>query len=333
MEYREIQATFRMLIIGRYRINLHQRLLLYCKVSFYWWFIYLIMHQSLLRLVYVIQNVFSLCLFVISRLLSRPSPPVETFSVGYFHPYVDGAGGGERVLWCMIDSLARIPAKERKIKCVIVYCHNIPCSESYRDAYDQRVSDILETARSRFSLELNVVKADMVDKNVLEASNGSHSSQLPIFFVNLSSSWLLDPSVYPRLTMVGQSLGSILVGYEALRSFQPDIFFDTIGAAFTFPLARFVGCKVLAYVHYPTISMDMFPTITLPYSELFSRSTWKRFVFAYSKLQYYKLFRVLYRIVGHFASPGGVFVNSTWTQNHINSLWSPIRASLDSPVG
>jgi hypothetical protein len=38
---------------------------------------------------------------------------------------------------------------------------------------------------------------------------------------------------------------------------QPQLFVDTTGWAFTFPLARLAGCRVAAYVHYPTVSSDM----------------------------------------------------------------------------
>ena len=34
-------------------------------------------------------------------------------------------------------------------------------------------------------------------------------------------------------------------------------FIDTSGWAFSFPLARLAGARVLAYVHYPTVSTDM----------------------------------------------------------------------------
>jgi hypothetical protein len=35
------------------------------------------------------------------------------------------------------------------------------------------------------------------------------------------------------------------------------VFVDTTGWAFTFPLAKLAGCKVACYVHYPTVSTDM----------------------------------------------------------------------------
>lgn len=60
---------------------------------------------------------------------------------------------------------------------------------------------------------------------------------------------------YPIFTMLGQSLASILVGFECLFRATPDIYCDTMGAAFVYPVAKmFAGCRVVAYVHYPIIS-------------------------------------------------------------------------------
>ena len=60
--------------------------------------------------------------------------------------------------------------------------------------------------------------------------------------------------------MLGQSLGSVIIAAEALSKHlmffneTPDIFMDTMGLAFTYPLAYICGCKVACYTHYPTIS-------------------------------------------------------------------------------
>ena len=48
-----------------------------------------------------------------------------------------------------------------------------------------------------------------------------------------------------------------LLTAEALAAHRPEVFFDTVGYAFGYPLARLAGAKVAAYVHYPTISTDM----------------------------------------------------------------------------
>ena len=67
----------------------------------------------------------------------------------------------------------------------------------------------------------------------------------------------VEESTYPRFTMIGQSLGSVCLAWEALSSFTPLYYIDTSGYAFTYPLARIFGCKVICYTHYPTISLDM----------------------------------------------------------------------------
>lgn len=83
-----------------------------------------------------------------------------------------------------------------------------------------------------------------------------------ILFVHIKTRHLLEGARYKRFTMLLQSLGSILVGLECLSRHPPDVFFDTMGAAFTYPIARLVaGCRVLAYVHYPIISQVRYCTI------------------------------------------------------------------------
>lgn len=55
--------------------------------------------------------------------------------------------------------------------------------------------------------------------------------------------------------MICQSLGSVIVGLECVWRKHPDIFIDTMGAAFMYPLIRMLySAKVVAYVHYPIIS-------------------------------------------------------------------------------
>jgi alpha-1,2-mannosyltransferase len=75
--------------------------------------------------------------------------------------------------------------------------------------------------------------------------------------VHLTRRKWIEASTYPRFTMIGQSLGSVYLAWEALNRFTPQFYFDTSGYAFTYPLARLFGCKVICYTHYPTISSDM----------------------------------------------------------------------------
>lgn len=56
-------------------------------------------------------------------------------------------------------------------------------------------------------------------------------------------------------TMLFQSLASALVGLECILCFTPDVFCDTMGAAFTYPVAYYLcNAIIVGYVHYPIIS-------------------------------------------------------------------------------
>lgn len=48
-------------------------------------------------------------------------------------------------------------------------------------------------------------------------------------FVFLNQRRWVEAEKYPILTLLGQSLGSIVLGFEALLKFQPDIYLDTMG--------------------------------------------------------------------------------------------------------
>jgi alpha-1,2-mannosyltransferase len=70
-------------------------------------------------------------------------------------------------------------------------------------------------------------------------------------------------SLYPHLTLLGQSLGSLIVAYDAFHLLVPDIFIDTMGYAFTIAFSKllFPSVPTGAYVHYPTISTDMLESL------------------------------------------------------------------------
>lgn len=84
----------------------------------------------------------------------------------------------------------------------------------------------------------------------------------PVRFVFLRHRMLVEPSLFPHFTLLGQSIGSVFLGWEALSELVPDLYVDSMGYAFTLPLFRyFGGCSVGSYVHYPTISTDMLSVV------------------------------------------------------------------------
>jgi alpha-1,2-mannosyltransferase len=104
--------------------------------------------------------------------------------------------------------------------------------------------------------------------------------------------------------MIGQSLGSIVLAYEAISCFVPDIFIDTMGYAFTLPFVSSVlEIPTAAYVHYPTISTDMLSR--LPGTSIAKHLYWRLFALGY----------------GYVCRQMDLLMtNSSWTKNHMEYL-------------
>ncbi|KAG0166709.1 asparagine-linked glycosylation protein [Apophysomyces sp. BC1015] len=216
--------------------------------------------------------------------------------VGFFHPYCNAGGGGERVLWTALRDVQQ----EFPHVVSVVYTGDTDCSKE----------QILLKVRTRFNIDLNPRK---------------------LAFVFLTKRYLVEDANYPRMTLLFQSLGSFVLGYEALANLVPDVFFDTMGYAFTYPLVYMMTqIKIAAYVHYPTISSDMLQRV---YERRPQYNNDARFVtntvWRTGKLIYYRLFAKIYGFCGSFADI--VMVNSTWTKGHIDSLWHTTAEIVHPP--
>ncbi|XP_069011263.1 GDP-Man:Man(3)GlcNAc(2)-PP-Dol alpha-1,2-mannosyltransferase-like [Embiotoca jacksoni] len=217
-------------------------------------------------------------------------------AVAFFHPYCNAGGGGERVLWCSVRALMdRYPAVS-----FAVYTG------------DQGVTgeQILEGARQRFNITL----------------------PRRVTFIFLRHRLLVEASSYPHFTLLGQSAGSMFLGWEALTAYVPDLYVDSMGYAFTLPIFRYLGgCKVASYVHYPTVSTDMLSVVRernprFNNADFISRNP----VLSAVKVVYYCCFALLYGLAGSCSDV--IMVNSTWTLGHILALWrSPSRTSVVYP--
>ena len=246
----------------------------------------------------------TLWLALLAWLLQRQAQdtcPPGTLHVGFFHPHCDGGGGGERVLWCLIREMLRVLEQQGTPCCVHVYS---TCGQEEQPRVLQRVADTF----------------------------GVHVPPHAIRFHSVASSvWMLDPQSFPRFTLLLQSLGSMLVAWRALRCFRPHIFCDTTGHAFTFPVAKLLGgCRVLCYVHYPTISTDMLGLVSRRQSSYNNSSVISKFQWlTWGKVVYYRIFAWLYGVVGRRADL--VLTNSSWTRGHIETLWRHPQTHLVYP--
>lgn len=205
-------------------------------------------------------------------------------AVGFFHPYTNDGGGGERVLWCAVKA---IQEESPDLDCVI-----------YTGDHDSSSESLMSRGLDRFGVQLLT----------------------PPKVVHLYKRKWIEETSYPRFTMIGQSFGSVYLSWEALCKFTPLYYFDTSGYAFTYPVARLFGCKVICYTHYPTISLDMISRVRDRNSMYnndasIARSGW----LSCCKMIYYTLFSWMYGFVGSCAHLA--MVNSSWTQSHIEKLW------------
>ncbi|XP_026316386.1 GDP-Man:Man(3)GlcNAc(2)-PP-Dol alpha-1,2-mannosyltransferase [Hyposmocoma kahamanoa] len=206
-------------------------------------------------------------------------------NVAFFHPYCNAGGGGERVLWVAIKALlVRYPD-------INIYIYTVEIAEP---------QTILDKAQNQFNVKVEPSRVN---------------------FVRLSLCKTIEAKSYPYFTLLMQSLGSMVLGMEALLKLNPDIFIDTTGFAFTYPIFRYLAqCPVGCYVHYPTITAAMMRRVKHRIVSYNNASVIARNpVFTWIKLLYYKLFGWMYGIAGRCAHV--VMVNGTWTEDHINELW------------
>lgn len=247
--------------------------------------------MSLLATVLLLSGFASGSVFIVALLLKffyfAARRRKGAFTVAFFHPYCNDGGGGERVLWSAVKAV-----QERKPEAVIyIYTGDVGATPS----------SILSKVNSYFSIQLPDPEA--------------------IQFVFLYKRRWIEAKSYPYFTMLGQSLGSILLGWEALSAVNPHLFIDSMGYAFTYPLFSILGgCRIATYTHYPTISMDMLSRVmdrTAAHNNADDvASSWLK---SQLKLAYYRVFSCMYGFVGSFAEV--IFVNSTWTEHHIRSIW------------
>ncbi|GAA5981010.1 hypothetical protein JCM5350_000010 [Sporobolomyces pararoseus] len=211
--------------------------------------------------------------------------------VGFFHPYCNAGGGGERVLWTALSYMQRTE----------------PTNEHFYVIYtgDRGVSkdSMIAKVQSRFGITLDPAS---------------------LSFVILNSRFLVEDSTWRRFTLAGQSFGSILLAIEALwwnkDAIIPDVWIDSMGYSFTYPLVKyFCRIPVASYTHYPTISTDMLERVSNRQAGHTNTSLVSKSSFLTQlKLVYYRLFASAYK--WSLSSADLTWVNSTWTRRHLEKL-------------
>lgn len=208
----------------------------------------------------------------------------------------NAGGGGERVLWAAIEATQ-------------THYPNAICAV-YTGDHEITKDLLVASVKKRFDITLQ-----------------PHS----LHFVFLSRRHFVLATTYPYFTLLGQSLGSLVLAYEAFSMLVPDIFIDTMGYAFAVALCKilFPGVPTGAYVHYPTISTDMLDSLDDHTGTKGIHSGAGSGLKGRVKKGYWHLFAQLYGWVGKRTDV--VMCNSTWTAGHISKLWSIARPSIVYP--
>ncbi|PIO59263.1 hypothetical protein TELCIR_19280, partial [Teladorsagia circumcincta] len=97
----------------------------------------------------------------------------------------------------------------------------------YSGDYDATKEQILLKAKQRFGITVDP-KNELLSKSVLFRLRR-----------------LVEADLYPRFTLLLQTLAGFILGVEALLKFNPEVFIDSMGYALTLPLFRFAEDNVL----------------------------------------------------------------------------------------
>jgi alpha-1,2-mannosyltransferase len=257
-------------------------------------FLYIVTTFSFFNVLFIL--LFIGIIYLIQRKLRRQITQVysNTRVVSFLHPFCNDCGGGEKVLWKIVEALTtNATKKDGKIKI------NILCG----------IKD-----------DASLIKNNLKNRFEIDLTSNDKGNVVDIELVRLKSANLIRPKSF--LTMLLQIFGQIVLAFEIVSSVYSDTIIDTTGLPFTYIVLRLLGrAKVVAYVHYPFISDDMIRDIKGGVEGVHSRGLLSRFkALRYAKVFYYYLILAFYKLNGlcvDFA-----FTNSSWTNNHMKKIWT-----------
>jgi alpha-1,2-mannosyltransferase len=214
-------------------------------------------------------------------------------SIAFFHPPCNAGGGGEKVLWCMIDALFKQDPRNN-LEIVIYSGEIVPDIE------------ILKKAEDRFNVKFG--------------------NRAPKFIQLTRTQWIKPMRAF---TILGQILGTMYLAFEAMYKYQPDIFIDSVGLAFSFRIVKKLlpKCKVVAYVHYPFISMDMLDAVGKR-GESFNNSSRIADSPILSRIKYFYYQRLIYEYGQMSKFCDYVWANSTWTRDQMERVWPSFKGNI-----
>ena len=263
-------------------------------------------------------NLFALfILFIIQRIIQRKLKNQHNLQHGkntkvitFMHPNCYDFGGGEKVLWMIIDALTSM----KNAKCY--YKINILCAPKLNKNTNNELTyneNLLNRLKERFSIDINKNSEIIRSIEMIEFKTTKYLSPFPFF------------------TMLLQILFQILFAFEICFRVHSDTIIDTVGLPFTFSILKYLGrFKLSAYVHYPFISQDMVDDIKRGIDGVHSRGVLAKYkIYKKLKLFYYNLILRFYKI--NLSCLEFMFTNSTWTYTHLKNIAPAVKNQILYP--
>ncbi|SMN22225.1 similar to Saccharomyces cerevisiae YNL048W ALG11 Alpha-1,2-mannosyltransferase [Maudiozyma saulgeensis] len=205
---------------------------------------------------------------------------------GFFHPYCNAGGGGEKVLWKAVETTLKFDPN------IIVVIYTGDC--------DATGEQILESVSKRFDYELDASR---------------------ISFIFLKYRKYVDSKTWPHFTLLGQAIGSVLLSIEAILKCPPDIWCDSMGFPFGYPWVwHLLRIPIITYTHFPVISSDMLNKLSHQQQTLKNRGKgiyWKLF------MKYYEHMGSFITIACTNSSWTNDHISRIWTQCKTNVIFPP----------
>lgn len=223
--------------------------------------------------------------FFMSSMKKRdPKDALRKVIYGFFHPYANNGGGGEKVLWQAVQATL---LDSRNV--VAIYTTNM------------------------------VEPLAILDK--VEAKFGTKIDARRVVFIYLRKfGKYIDGGYWKHCTLVGQLVGSVFLAMEAMFELSPDVWVDTMGLPASYwPVGWILKIPIVAYVHYPILQPDMFNK--LQFSKLRQIVSVRSGADArqYAKLTYWSVLYYFYTYLGSCVDV--TLANGTWTHNHLTNIW------------
>ncbi|CAF0826015.1 unnamed protein product [Rotaria sp. Silwood1] len=269
-----------------------------CLTIFLFWFILTLFGWSI-TLIPILKFVYIPWYHRQCRLWTQNNQQ-KRYSVAFFYPYYkNDSSSSERVLWFAIESILK---KYKNDIQIIIYTGDT----------NTTIEEILQCVKQRFGIDMKIYESS-------------------ITFIYLRSRFLIEGNYYNILTSLVQNIGSIILGFEALIRFIPDVYIDSMGYALTYPcFYYFASIPIISYVHYPKINSNLFEQINEEYKTYNNhQSIIKNSILNKIKLVSYQIYTYVYSWCGKCSKI--VYCNSTWTKKHIESIWGTCCIHLVYP--